>query len=1023
MTAQPSTTRVTTRTLLLLFLALLAFGSGAFNLRDRLTQKAVLTDGVIWRDDAELGVVADLIEPGGPAAKESIRRGDVLIGVSPAGGDEFEEITKAQHVQIYLDQAKDLAQKGNAPSLSYWIEKRNDKGDTALREGVADVKLQERPTHGLRGLYLALVGLIYLAIGIYFLLRQGRAPYVTHFFLLCLLAFIAHFYSPTEEMRTQFDKAIDFADFIALILLAPMFIHFAAIYPARQQLVSRWRWLEAALYVPAATLIVAETWLRFAAIRSWLPLSAQNTRGWLTKIELFLFTFSLIVSAVLLIRSYRQTTNIVARQQLKWVMWGMGVAAALFTAFYVPSFFTATTVSDSLELLSLMPMALIPLTLGYSIVKFRLTDVDVMMRRSFAYIIATLSVAGLFGTVVAVSYEFLRQRLASGSTPESSQQVTLLIAAIAMSVLAVLFAPVKNWLQERIDRMFYGEKYDYRVTLQDFGRTLASTTELDLLLDSLMRRLREVFSVERLAIFVADSEELSGFRMARAEGVNRDVSLPADFLTILRERTDSSGIVRVESADAEQEAMTGRLITPAESLTRRMFSYFVPCGSRSRIVAVLALGRPTDGAFLSSEDTNLLRAISGYVAVAIENALLLEEQATRAKELARLKEFNENIIESINVGVMVINLSGRITNWNGALEDIYGLSRDETISRRITEVFDTDMLRALRELMARSEWQNGHHIGSANGSVNGVNGHNHLNGHANGTHGEPLNIYKFRARSANGRDLTLNISLAPLQSKTSQVEGTLVAIEDVTERMRLEEQLQQSDKLSSIGLLAAGVAHEVNTPLTGISSYSQMLMQQIPDKDDPRHQLLEKIHRQTSRASSIVNNLLNFSRVSDARLVPVDLNRVLDDTIQLLEAQLRSTEIEVVRNYVGTLPFASGNAGKLQQVFMNLILNARDAMPQGGRLEIATESDFESIRISFRDTGIGIAPDHLARIYDPFFTTKQIGKGTGLGLAVSYGIIGDHGGYISVESQLGEGTTFQISLPLVSAHQLATACD
>ncbi|MBS1789102.1 MAG: PAS domain S-box protein [Acidobacteria bacterium] len=1024
MTSQPSTTRVTTRTLLLLFIALLALATGAFNLRDRLNQKIVLTDGVVWRDDQELGVVADHIEPGGPASKESIRRGDVLIGISPTGGsDDFEEVTKAQHVQIYLDLAKDRAKDDNSPSLSYWIEKRNDSGETVMREGVADLKLQARPTHLLRGLYLALVGLIYLAIGIYFLLRQGRAPHVTHFFLLCLLAFVVHFFSPTEEMRMQFDKAIDFADYLALILLAPMLVHFAAIYPSRPQPVSRQRWLLAALYAPSVVLIAAETWIRFATLRNLLPISAQNARNWMSKFELLLFAVSLLASAAMLIRTYRQTHNIVVRQQLKWVMWGMSIASALFASFYVPSFFTEPAVSASLELISLLPLSLIPLTFGYSIARFRLTDVDVVMRRSFAYIIATLSVAALFGTVMAVSYEFLRSQL--------SQEATLLIAAIAMSVLAMLFAPVKNWLQERIDRIFYGEKYDYRVTLQDFGRTLASTTELDPLLDSLMWRLKEVFTVERLAIFVEDKQESSGFRVARAEGLDRELALPAEFSSILRDRLGSSGIVRVESTDAEEQAATGRLITPVESLTRRMFSYFVPCGSRSRIVAVIALGRPTDGALLSSEDTDLLRAISGYVAVAIENALLLEEQATRAKELARLKEFNENIIESINVGVMVINLSGRITNWNGALEEIYGLRRDQTINRRITEVFDTEMLRALRELMARSEWQSVQPNSLTNGAngvpttngINGTNGSHKTNPFSNAAPGEPVTIYKFRARSADGRDLTLNLSLAPLQSKTSQIEGTLVAIEDVTERIRLEEQLQQSDKLSSIGLLAAGVAHEVNTPLTGISSYSQMLMQQIPDTD-PRHQLLEKIHRQTSRASSIVNNLLNFSRVSDSRLVPVDLNRVLDDTIQLLEAQLRNTEIEVVRNYCPGLPSAPGNAAKLQQVFMNLILNARDAMPQGGRLEIATESDIDSILIRFRDTGLGIAPEHLAKIYDPFFTTKQIGKGTGLGLAVSYGIIRDHGGHITVESQLGEGALFQITLPMATTHQqFAAASD
>jgi hypothetical protein len=505
--------------------------------------------------------------------------------------------------------------------------------------------------------------------------------------------------------------------------------------------------------------------------------------------------------------------------------------------------------------------------------------------------------------------------------------------------------------------------------------------------------LKEVFPVERLAIFIEDKREPSGFRPARVEGISDEFNLPDDFLTLLRARSSADGIARVEEFENDDEP--DGLDSLAFPSPHRALSCFAPCALRSRVVAVIGLGRTSDGALLSSEDTELLHAISGYVAVAIENALLLEEQAHRAKELARLKEFNENIIESINVGVMVINLHGRITNWNGALEEIYDLRRAQAIGHRITEVFQHEMLKALRQLMARSEWGRS----------------------------EPVNIYKFRARSANGRELILNLSLAPLHSKTAEIEGTLVAIEDVTERVRLEEQLQQSDKLSSIGLLAAGVAHEVNTPLTGISSYSQMLMQQFPD-GDPRQQLLEKIHRQTSRASAIVNNLLNFSRVSDARFTPIDLHRVLDDTLQLLEAQLRNTQIEVVRNYDADLPPAYGNAPKLQQVFMNLILNARDAMPEGGRLELTTAANGSDVLVSFRDCGTGIAPEHLAKIYDPFFTTKQIGKGTGLGLAVSYGIIQDHGGQIDVQSKPDEGSCFHITLPLAQLRQqFAAASD
>ena len=471
---------------------------------------------------------------------------------------------------------------------------------------------------------------------------------------------------------------------------------------------------------------------------------------------------------------------------------------------------------------------------------------------------------------------------------------------------------------------------------------------------------------------------------SRAEGIDPEHHLPAD--VVQRVQLEGySDIIRAGELEPEGEE--------TEDTVRRRFYYYVPCAARSRVVAVMALGRTVDGALLSSEDLDLLHAISGYVAVAIENALLLEERDRRADELAQLKDFNENIIESINVGVMTVNLQGRITNWNGALEALYGLPREQAIGKRIPEVFRPSIVNALKQYTDRTEV------------------------------GEPVTVYKFRTQALDERELTLNISLAPLHNKVGEVEGTLIAIEDVTARIDLERQLQQTEKLSSIGLLAAGVAHEVNTPLTGISSYAQMLLQQVPESD-PRHQLLQKIHRQTSRASSIVNNLLNFARVSDLRFAEIDLPRVLDDTLQLLEAQLRNTNIEVVRHYAEYLPLALGNAPKLQQVFMNLILNARDAMPHGGQLEISVAADDHAAIITFRDNGIGISPENLNKIYDPFFTTKQIGQGTGLGLAVSFGIVQDHGGHIHVESQPEQGTVFHLSIPLASSRQqLAAASD
>jgi len=232
----------------------------------------------------------------------------------------------------------------------------------------------------------------------------------------------------------------------------------------------------------------------------------------------------------------------------------------------------------------------------------------------------------------------------------------------------------------------------------------------------------------------------------------------------------------------------------------------------------------------------------------------------------------------------------------------------------------------------------------------------------------------------------------------------------------LESQLSQAEKMSSIGLLAAGVAHEVNTPLAVISSYAQLLAKQLQG-DDKRSAILEKIAQQTFRASEIVNSLLNFSRTSGSEFQSVNLNKVVRDTLTLLEHQLKTGRVRVESELLSELPDIMGNSGKLQQVFLNLFLNAKDAMPGGGTLRVSTANG-DGVRVMISDTGSGIAPEHIHRIYDPFFTTKTKPgegqrRGTGLGLSVSYGIIQEHAGKIQVSSRPGQGTIFALEFPMM----------
>ena len=282
---------------------------------------------------------------------------------------------------------------------------------------------------------------------------------------------------------------------------------------------------------------------------------------------------------------------------------------------------------------------------------------------------------------------------------------------------------------------------------------------------------------------------------------------------------------------------------------------------------------------------------------------------------------------------------------------------------------------------------------------------------ARGDEEQNTSIYKYRLEYQ-GRLVVLNVSITPLVGKAGEKIGRLLLFDDVTQRERLEEQMSQTEKLTSLGLLAAGVAHEVNTPLAVISNYIQMLAKQMP-AGDPRHGIIEKIVKQTFRASEIVNNLLNFSRTGPSELADVDVNRVVEETLSLVAHPLKTSQIQVVKQLSNGLPPVRGSANKLQQVFLNLFLNARDAMPLGGMLEVRTAAHNGAVEIEVVDTGNGISREHIHKIFDPFFTTKPGGRGTGLGLSVSYGIIKEHAGKIDVRSTPGRGTSFHVEFPAV----------
>jgi two-component system, NtrC family, sensor kinase len=920
---------------LLFLLTVAAVVFAGFNLNSE--WKFLVPDDGVWWVEQSGHLTADRVDPNGPGARSGIKPGDELVSIN------------GQDVQNMSGLERQLYRTGIWSKATYSLLRQSVPLDSNVILVPAERSLNN---------WLRLIALIYLGIGLYVLLRRWTAPGSTHFYIFCLISFIAYSFKYTGKLN-DFDWTIYWGNIAAGVLQPALFLHFVLTFPEKRETVRKHPWLLALVYAPGAVLLAAHI-----VATQWLQAS-ERLRWNLDRMEMSYGSLFFLAAAVVLWYSYQHASTTILRQQLKWVTRGTVLAIVPYTLFYVIPYLMGSLPGPTMKV-SALSLALLPLTFGYAIFRYRLMDVDLIFKRGVVYTLAAAIVLGLyFGLVTAVALLVHNWRPNSGP-------VGLILAVV---VTALLFDPVRKWIQDRIDQFFYRTRYDYRRTLLEFGRELSSETNLNTLLSSLIDRLSRTLAVDRMAIFLA-SETTGTFVPAKSFGLAMPHHIDLAFLSAPRPEPaghlffENTHQVPRETPEAQQ------------AIARLDLNYYIPCHAQEKTIAVLGLGKTMKGDFLSSEDMELLETLGGYLGIAIQNGQLYASLQQKVAEYERLKDFNENIVESINVGVMALDMQDRIESWNAQMEVMYAVPRWQTLTQPLKAIFPPEFVEEFDRMRQDA----------------GIR-----------------NLYKFRLKTPAGEVRTVNVAIAPLVTRAFQVIGRLVIMDDITERVDLETQLSQSDKLSSIGLLAAGVAHEVNTPLAVISSYTQMLSKQLQG-DPQKASLLEKITRQTFRASEIVSNLLNFSRTSGSEIGDVDVNKVIADTLALLEHQFKVAKVEVLNTPEPRLPAIQGNAGRLQQVFLNLFLNAKDAMPGGGTLRVATLNG-ESVSVCVSDTGSGIAPEHIQRIYDPFFTTKTApregqARGTGLGLSVTYGIIQEHAGKIRVESHPGQGTTFTLDFPL-----------
>ena len=930
-----------------------------------------LEDGVLWTQRPEGVVVAD-IAAGTPAARVGLQRGDLLLAIDDRPVEDVADVVQALHAAA------------PGATVRYTVLR------LGLRE-VVDVRIAPIPS-GARPFYflLAGVGIFTLLVGGAVRLRRPHDPATLHFFWLSV-AFFGLFTFSFSGRLDRLDWIFYWGDAVSILLLPPLFLHFTLVFPDRRR---RWtsdrlgRVLVPLVYIPAVLLGAA----RVAA----LARSASNAPvfvgvvAMVDRLEYVYLIACFAAGLMALVRALGEVRSMTARRQLRWITWGTAMGMAPFAFGYAMPW--AIGVEPSLPMqLSAIPLSFIPLAYASAIVRYRLMDVEVIVKRALVYVAALAAVVSIYAILLR-GFERLFSRDEAG--------YNWILAAVVTAIALLLAPPVKQAIQNALDRAFYRDRYDYRRALVGFARDLNSDLDLNRLGERLVSRVVETLLVDRMALMLVDEAAphfgsvcASGF----GEGLPAEAAAKAGHPPALPRqseigaRLDAGHIVALDDPIAASRFSAEEV----EFWRDNGLSYFIPCVSNEGTVAVLALGRKETGEPLNSEDTALLSAVAGQIATALENASLYRQLHVKALELDRLRAFNENILESLDDGLLVADLSDRIVRWNRALETLYGVPRAEAVGRSLADVFDAPVVEAIRA--ARRDTPDG----------------------------TTLSRIRLNGRGAtDGAALIVNAAVVPLRASDQAAQvtvGTIVILEDITRRVELEEQLQISEKMASIGLLAAGVAHEVNTPLTGISSFTQMLLEGA-DPNDPRTGLLEKIERQTFRAAKIVNGLLNLSRpvsASGGEMAPVDLNTVINDVLSLLEHQFELQHIKVRRELQADAPVVTGLEHKLQQVFLNLFLNAKDAMPKGGWLSVTTRMKADKAVVELSDTGSGIPSEYLARIYDPFFTTKSIRHGTGLGLSITYGIVREHHGSIDCESVVGQGTRFVLEFPPVPAEQPA----
>lgn len=825
---------------------------------------------------------------------------------------------------------------------------------------------------------LALTGIAYLLIGLYTLSRQRTRP-ILLFHLWTLTSAAVYLLTPVAPFD-GIDRIFYLADSVCRLLLPPLTLHFFLMFPARP----RSRWLRRAapwLYLPATALLVVQFDQIFGNGTLTGGLSAATLERQ-DRIELGLLVAFGLAAAAVLGRSLLSRHGWEQGRQTQWIAFGVAGGYLPFLLLYVVPFSLQLPAPAWMSVAATVPLALVPLSFAYALLRYRLWDVAVIARDVATYALTVL--------LAVLGFSLLSLLIRRG-VPQDMVVARGFLNASALLLIGTLSIPVRHGIGASLQRLQYRAQQSRRA-LERLGEELLHERDLDRLASSMLKELEEGLDVEQSNLFLVEG----------------------DHLVAVREEPEAPSL-ELSDVDAGVWNEPHVLLAPApladtaKSTPMRLsvlgYHCVFPLAVRERRVGLLYVGHHTGGAPLSSDDLALIRQLLNQASLAIENAQLLEQRRRQVDRVSELKQFSDEIIESSPAGIAVVDSADRIVTANGAFAALVGLTRSDLEGRELGDLIPLELLPK---------------------------------------QGDPPVEVRFALSQEAAEKMHLQLSVAEFLG-AAHGHRVVVAL-DITEREAMKRRLAENERLAAIGAMAAGVAHEVNTPLTGISSYAQMLLAETPDRD-PRRRLLRKVERQTFRAARIVNTLLDFARRGRHEPAAVDMGAVIQESCDVLAERFAEAGVEVrVDLGPGGTIWVLGNETELGQVLANLLTNAVDSMTEAGgapdavhagqearatagapsgagprQLTLAVENPNGTINVHIDDTGPGIRQQHLDRVFEPFFSTRKASGGTGLGLSISQEIVRRHGGDLSATNLDPRGCRFTVRLPQMVSPPLAQA--